>query len=409
MEVLSHQQQSELIDEILTQRLDTVLPQVFRESGIDGWLIISREYCEDPMFKLLTPAMYLTARRISILFLYCNGNSVERYCCCMADEDLEKYYENIWKDRTRDQFEVLNEFLLEKGPEKIGIDSSRDYAYFDGLNKSLYDLFMEKLDQKITSRFVSAEKLGIRYTQTRSELEIRLYPQIMKIAEEIIEEAFCRFIRPGVTTCWDVEWFMKERIKQLKMDYWFSPDVNLQNGKSPNPMQNGDVIINWGDLVHCDFGITYLSLNTDTQRLLYVLKEDETGLPEELEEAYEENMRFHQIVREAFSEGKTGNQVFHQAIQQAEREGIKAMLYTHPLGNFGHAPGPTIGLFSNQGDVYPAGELTIEENTAYALELNTRRHTNLYGRDTFMFTEESVLFHEGKLEYLAEPKGIYLI
>ncbi|MBR0136994.1 MAG: M24 family metallopeptidase, partial [Erysipelotrichaceae bacterium] len=166
---------------------------------------------------------------------------------------------------------------------------------------------------------------------------------------------------------------------------------------------------NKGDLLHCDFGITYLNLNTDTQRLAYVLKDGETQIPAELQKAYEENMKFHQIVIETFENGKTGNQVLKEALEKGRQAGYKPILYTHPLGYFGHGPGPIIGLFSNQEAVYPAGELKVHDDTGYALELNTRKYLEMYKKETFMFTEESVVFTEGKLQYLSKPKGIYMI
>ena len=168
-------------------------------------------------------------------------------------------------------------------------------------------------------------------------------------------------------------------------------------------MQNGSTIINKGDLIHCDFGITYLTLHTDTQRLAYILKDGETDVPDEIKEAYKENMRFHKIVRDCFVEGKSGNEIFLEAIEKSKEEGIKAMLYTHPLGLFGHAPGPMVGLFSDQNPVYPSGELKLRDATSYALELNTRRYLEMYGKEIYFFTEESTLFKDGKLSYLSEP------
>ncbi|MBR3006057.1 MAG: aminopeptidase P family protein, partial [Erysipelotrichaceae bacterium] len=330
-------------------------------------------------------------------------------CCVVHDPSLESIYPNIYNDRSKTVYQVLNEYLMTLKVDKIGIDVSDSYAYFDGLTEGLYQLLKNELDPSVTEKFVSAERLGLRYAETRSARELELYPHVMKIAEEIIEQAFSPdFIKPGITTTEDVEWFMKEKVKEKGMDYWFSPDVNLQNG-SANPMQDGQTVIQRGDLLHCDFGITYLNLNTDTQRLAYVLKEGETDIPEEMKQAYKENMAFHQMVIETFQKGKRGNQILREALEKGNEAGYKPILYTHPLGYFGHGPGPTIGLFSNQEAVYPAGELEVTDDTAYALELNTRKYLEMYQKETFMFTEESVVFRDGKLQYLSKPKGIYLI
>jgi len=298
--VRSDREQAEIVDAILKERLDTVLKDAMQESGIDTWLILSREYCEDPLFKLLTPAMYLTARRLTILIFHLENDKVGKYCCNIADPLLESIYTNIYTDNSNNQFVVLNEFLKELKPQKIALNYSNNYAYFDGLSKALYDKLQSNLDKELSSRFISSESLGILYCEKRSPLELQYYPEIVKVAESIIEEAFSpEFIKPGVTTTEDVEWKMKQSIKDLGLSYWFSPDVNLQNSKDGETMQTG--LINKGDLLHCDFGLTYLNLNTDTQRLAYVLKDGEIGIPEDIQRAYDRNMDFHKIVSDNLS------------------------------------------------------------------------------------------------------------
>lgn len=406
--VRTQREQAQIKDEILKYRLDNILKDAMITTGIDTWLIPSKEYCENPIFKLLTPANFLTARRLSILILHYDGKKVHKCCCNNPDGSLEEIYENVYTDRSKSQFAALNDYLLSINAKRIAIDVSSNYAYFDGLSKGLYDLLIKELDEKVTSRFESSEKLGISYCEKRSDLEIRYYQEIMDVAISIIEEAFSpEIIKPGFTTTTDVEWFMKQRVKELGLDYWFSPDVNLQNGNNDNPMQT--TIINKGDLLHCDFGIDYLSLKTDTQRLAYILKDDEDDIPASIKEGYRKNMEFHQLVRDSFKEGLSGNEIFEAAISKGKEKGLKPMLYTHPLGLFGHAPGPTIGLFSNQGPVFPAGTNILHDKTGYALELNTRYHIPEYGREIFFFTEESVIFQDNKLEYLSAPQGIYKI
>lgn len=408
IKVRSQREQAQIKDEILKYRLDTILKDAMIETGIHTWLIPSKEYCEDPMFSLLTPANFLTARRLSILILHYDGERMHKCCCNNPDGSLEEIYENVYKDRSISQLKSLNNYLLSLDTEKIAVDISSNYAYFDGLSKGLYDLLIKELDKSVTDKFIGSEELGISYCERRSDLEIKYYQEVMDVAVEIIEEAFSSdIIKPGITTTADVEWFMKQRVKELGLDYWFSPDVNLQNGNNDNPMQT--TIINKGDLLHCDFGIEYLGLMTDTQRLCYILNDDEDDIPASIKEGYQKNMEFHLIVRDSFKEGLSGNAIFEAAICKGKELDLKPMLYTHPLGLFGHAPGPTIGLFSNQGPVYPAGDNILHDGTGYALELNTRCFVKEYGREIFFFTEESVIFKDNKLEYLSAPKGIYKI
>ena len=244
--------------------------------------------------------------------------------------------------------------------------------------------------------------LGVRFLETRSTLEMQYYPEVMAVAMDIINDTYTRsVIKLGKTDCDDLEWYMKDRVNSLGLTFWFPPTIDVQRTTG---MFSGDHVIEEGDLIHCDFGITYLGLCTDTQRLAYVARSKDDKLPEELRAGMLENSRFQDIVTQTFKVGKTGNEVFSEALAKAAQENIQAMLYTHPLGIHGHAAGPTIGLFSDQKPQPRKGDLAIHQNTAYALELNTCREIKGYQKPVFFFTEESVLFTKDNVEYLAPAR-----
>lgn len=402
MKVRSLKEQYQIKDAILKERLEKVLQPLMEECGIDVWLIPSKEYNEDPIFEVLTPSGFPTARRISILVLHNDHQRVNCFNVGMADGELNKFYAQAWNRDKEDQFVALTNLLQKCDPQTIGLNYSADYAYCDGLSVGLFNMLKEKLPSTLTAKFVSADSLGVRFLETRSEAELKYYPEVMAVAKSIIDQAYSSdVIKPGVTTCDDVEWFMKEKVNELGMTFWFPPTIDVQRKSG---MYSSDTKIEKGDLIHCDFGITYLGLCTDTQRLAYVLKDDETKLPQVLIDGMLENDRFQDIVASNYKEGISGNDVFTASLAQAEKEGIKAMLYTHPLGIHGHAAGPTIGLFSDQKPQPVKGDLLIHPNTAYALELNTKRHIEGYDSEVFFFTEESVIFVNGKLSYLAEGR-----
>ena len=295
--------------------------------------------------------------------------------------------------------EALRDLLYRLDPKEIGIDCSEDFALADGLSAGVYRTLMKELPQDLTDRFVSAEQLVIRVIETRTESEKKIYPEVVDTAMKIIDEAFSdSVIIPGVTTCRDVMDFMAQKVNDLGIATWFDPDINLQNEKG---WQEEDTVIQKGDLVHCDFGITYMTLNTDHQRNVYILKDGEEELPQELKEAMKRNNRFQDIVRENMKAGVSGNDVFVQSVRQGKEEGIRPMLYTHPLGLFGHSAGPTIGLYTDQNPQPVRGDLKVYDNTAYALELNTLEYMEMYQRDTYLYTEESVLFENGEVRFLA--------
>jgi len=402
MQIRTLKEQYEIKDRILKERLDTLVAPLMMECGIDVWLIPSKEYNEDPIFEVLTPSGFPTARRVSILLLHNDHGVLKSYCINMHDHELEKYYTQDWDIKNETQFQALKRVLERCNPKTIGLNYSDDFAYCDGLSVGLLNLFKRELPETITDKFVSAEMLAIRFLETRSTLEMHYYPEVMALAMDIINDTYTKeVIKLGKTTCDDLEWYMKDRVNGLGLTFWFPPTIDVQRSTG---MFSGDTLIEAGDLVHCDFGITYLGLCTDTQRLAYITKITEDKLPDELRMGMIENSHFQDIVSQSFKVGKTGNEIFSEALTIAAQENIQAMLYSHPLGIHGHAAGPTIGLYSDQKPQPLKGDLKMHQDTAYALELNTCKVIAGYQKPVFFFTEESVLFTKDKVEYLAKDR-----
>ncbi len=405
LEVRSLKDQYRIADDILMDRLENVLPPLMEECGIDMWVVPSKEYNEDPIFKALCPSSFPTARRTTILVLYYNHETkkVERYCSNRRFGDLEEVYTNLCETGNESQWEVLDQFVKAKNPRTIGLNFSSHFQFCDGLTKGIYDEMVLELSEDTIDRFVGAETLGVRFLETRGEVEKQYYPEIAELAMDIIRTAFStEVITPGVTTTDDVEWWMKQTVNRLGMPFWFPPTVDFQR-QGMSGMNSG--VIEKGDLLHCDFGITYLTLCTDTQRLAYVCKDGEESIPEGILEGFRNNNHFQDIVRESFKVGKTGNDVFVESIERGKKEGIVPMLYTHPLGIHGHAAGPTIGLFNDQNPIPVKGDVKVHDATGYALELNTRYSVKEWQDETvFFFTEETVLFDQGEVHFLAKGR-----
>ena len=409
VEVKTLKEQMQVIDELFEDRLDTLIEPLMEECGLDMWIIPAKEYNEDPLLKFLTPSGFPTARRLTILVFVKARDGVKRYCVNRHYPELDKYYENRWNDESQTQWEALSDLIMEYNPETIGLNYSEHFAYCDGLTKGIFDEMVDHLSQDIVDRFTSAEMMGIRFLETRSARECELYPEVMQLAIDIISEAFSReVITPGVTTTSDVEWWMMQRVNRLGLPFWFPPTIDLQR---QGVGMMFDTVIQPGDLLHCDFGITYFNLCTDTQRLAYVLKPGETKLPQDLKDAFKEGNKFQDIVRSNFQIGRSGNEVFTRSILEAKEQGIRPMLYTHPCGFHGHAAGPTIGLYNEQRPIPVQGDLELHDRTAYALELNIKKELACWDhQDVSIFLEETVLYQNGTVSFLNNGRDqIYLI
>lgn len=395
--ILSYRQQGILLDKWLEKRLQNVLPQVMKKADIDCWIICNEEYNEDPVYWTITPFSAITARRLTILIFYLNKEGVlERY-------SVTRYpvagYIQKWTDTSISQMDTLAAFLIELGPEKIGLNMSDIFAYADGLSHSLYTKMYAAFSEELRNKIVSAENVAVGWLETRSEEEMVAYNDIVGIAHTMIAEAYSnKVIHPGVTSADDVKYWMMEKTVELGFEPWFDYEVSiLRNGKDH---YEGDEIIMPGDMLHCDVGFRYLNLCTDTQELCYILKDDELDAPEDLKAAMGVANRLQDIVIEEFIEGATGNEILLRSLKKASEEGIQATIYTHPLGFHGHAAGPTIGLWDMQDGVPGSGDYPLHDNTAYSLELNAKVWVESFQAEVRMAMESDILFKGGKVYFL---------
>jgi Xaa-Pro aminopeptidase len=407
--ILSQRDQAKVIDELLEDRLRTLLPQLMRREGFDMWVIISREYNEDPIIRTMLPATWFAARRTTMLLVYDKGKDVNGVdlgfeYLAVARYDVGKIFKRAWDpDRNTDQWNQLARVIEERNPKKIGVNKSPIWGHVDGITSNDYDQLLSALPKSLQGRITSAEKLAVAWLETRTEKEILIYQQICRIAHNIIAEGFSeKVIQPGATTTEDVVWWYREEIKRLKLDTWFQPSVSIQRNepealtsKRPQPL-----VILPGDLLHVDFGITYLRLNTDTQQHAYILKSGETDAPSYLKSAFGQGNKLQDILTSNFKEGKTGNQILAESRKQAIESGIVPSIYTHPIGYHGHAAGTTIGMWDMQNGVPFTGNYPMHYNTAYSIELNASVYISEWKKEIRIQLEEDGYFDESGFRYI---------
>ena len=408
-QVLPEKERAKVIDEILTERFETLLPSLMDRTGIDMWVLISREYNEDPVMKTMLPATWLNARRRTILVFYRDKlkDSVERLA--VARYNIGENIFSSWDPETQpDQWKALMEIITERNPEKIGLNYSKHFNIADGLVKTDYEEFMEVLPSEFKDKVVSAEELAVGWIETRIPAEMKLYEELVAITHEIIAEAFSdKVITPGVTTSNEVVWWMRQKVTELGLETWFHSTVDIQRNEEALKDHieafsagYGNEIIQPGDLLHCDFGITYLRLNTDCQQHAYVLKEGETSPPDFLVKALQKGNRVQDILTNNFETGKTGNEILLSSLEKAKQEGLRPSIYTHPLGLYGHSAGVTIGMWDSQGGVKGDGDYLLYPNTVYAIELNTTVNIPEWNKDIRIMLEEAGYWGDGEFRYV---------
>ncbi len=402
--ILSQREQSKVIDDILEDRLRQLLPGLMRREGFDMWVIISREYNEDPVIRTMLPATWMAARRTTMLLAFDPGAGKEMEYLAVARYDVGKVFKRAWDpDANPDQWAQLGKIIAERKPKKIGINKAEHFGHADGLTANDYDNLLRVLPKELKGNIASAEKLAVSWLESRTEREMVVYQQICRIAHQIIAEGFSdKVIQPGATTTEDVVWWYREKIKELKLDTWFHTSVSVQRNESdaitskrPQPL-----VILPGDLLHVDFGITYLRLNTDTQEHAYILRAGETEAPEYLRKAFAKGNALQDYLTGNFKEGKTGNQILAESRKQAIDNGITPSIYTHPIGLHGHAAGTTIGMWDMQGGVPHTGEYPLHPNTAYSIELNCAVPIAEWKKEVRIQLEEDGFFDGKEFRYI---------
>jgi hypothetical protein len=373
--ILALRQQAEVKNHWLRDRLDHLIPMLMARENIDLWLIVCREYNEDPVIMTMLPAPAMAARRRTILAFSRKADgrtqrfSIDRY-------GHGDFYQSLWDPTKESQWDCLARVIQELDPKSIGLNFSSQDAFGDGLTYSEAEKIHNALGEKYTARVVSAEKLAIGWLETRTQAELAAYPSLIEMGHALIAEAFStKVIHPGITTTEDVVWWMRQRIHEMGLQAWFQPDVEIQApGQSAQFLHEpARTLILPGDLLWCDVGFYYLGLATDQQQHAYVLKPGERDAPKGIKAALVEANRLQDIHMEQMKVGRTGNEVLKATLEKARGEGIQAQVYSHPLGYHGHAAGPTIGLWDQQGGVPGQGDYPIFDNTCYSIELNVRK------------------------------------
>jgi Xaa-Pro aminopeptidase len=401
--VLGLREQARVRDAWLQQRLNVVVPMLMRREGIDMWILIAREYNEDPVVETMLPATWLAARRRTILLFHDRGTDTGVEALSVSRYTPGAAFTQAWNpEEQSDQWARLAELVAERDPARIGVNRSATFPLADGLTASEGQALESALGA-YAERLVSAEKLALGWLETRIPEEMAVYPIIVRLAHAIIAEGFSeRVITPEVTTTGDVEWWYRERIRALGLDTWFHPGVSLERegeaeksmvaqfaGETPSP------VIRRGDLLHVDFGITYLGLNTDTQHHAYILEDGETDAPAGLRNGLAVANRVQDILMGNFRSGISGNDLLAESRDEVIAAGLDAAIYSHAIGYHGHGAGPWIGMWDDQYARPSMGDYPINPNTAWSVELNARVPVPEWGGKPVRFKLEEDAYFDG--------------
>jgi len=371
---LPERERAKVWNDWLKWRLDNILPGLMRREGIDLWLVMSNEPDPGPVYFTLLPATSLYVVRTSILMFHDRGEALGVERLSAGSSGIGEWYKATWLDKkNKKQFESLAEVIKKMDPKAIGIETSPIWGHGDHLTASLKEKLVNALGPEYAKRLVSADRLCIGWLETRSPQELSVYRHVCGITHDLIADFYSnKVITPDVTTTEDVEWWFRQRVRDLGFDPWFHPSISIQRSKK-DPAGDKDVIRR-GDLLHCDIGLKYLGLYTDMQWSAYVLKIGETDAPQGLRDALDRANRVADILMAEFREGRTGNDIVDAAMKKGEAEGLRPLIYCHPIGFYGHAAGPPIDARAPENapeNNRLKGDYPLHLNTAYAIEFSS--------------------------------------
>jgi Xaa-Pro aminopeptidase len=378
----------------LRQRLDTFLPGLMRTHGIDMWVVSMREYNEDPVFSAIVAPETFAARRrtIYVFFDRCaaSGKAAEASCVeriALGGTSQGGVFEarrattpaagdvgrgpqaELWGDN---QWLALKAVVAERNPKVIGINRSTVFAFSDGLSSGELKGMTAMLGEPWVSRFKDAEGLPLELIAARLPEEEAFYARMQALVWAMSQEMFsARTIVPGTTRTSDLVWWWRQRTNDLGLGTWFQPSIEVQRRGATERDLGDDPVIQRGDVLHSDLGITVARLNTDTQHLAYVLRDGETDAPEGLRKALANSNTLQDITLEEIRPGRSGNEILAASLARLKAKGIDGTLYTHPIGLHGHGAGPLIGLWDYQAGVPGRGDAKVIPSMWFSIELQT--------------------------------------
>lgn len=413
-------EQAAIQQQWLSLRLERVLPTLMRRHGVAMWLVICREYNEDPVFRALTAPTVFAARRRTMLVFYDRGPAagVERLALgggsngglYQVYRDAELETRELWGEG---QWLLLRKLITERNPRTIAVNISHTHAFSDGLSAGESEKLESVLGPQLSARLVRAENLPLEYLSIRLPEMLPIYKRLQETVHSLISRAFSHeVITPGKTTDQDVVWWLRQQTHNLGLGTWFQPTVRIQRKGNPIPSNLAEaapLVIERGDVLHVDYGLVGMGLATDTQHMGYVLRQGETDVPAGIKRALANTNQMQDLLMERMKPGRTGNEVLSDALAAMRAQRINGTFYTHPIGDHGHGAGPLIGLWDRQEGVPGRGDVLLLPNTWFSIELGARTRVPEWDdQELFVGQEEdAVMGADGKMSWVLKRQTAY--
>jgi Xaa-Pro aminopeptidase len=426
-------EQAAMQQEWLQKRLDTFLPALMRKHGIDLWVVPMREYNEDPVFSSITaPETFFARRRTIYVFfdkcaasrapvtprclerlalggtsqggVFDSRSSVKPVASAVGARQAE-----LWGD---EQWLALKQVIEERRPTVIAIDRSKTFAFSDGLSSGELQGMSEALGSTWTAKFRDAEALPLELIASRLPEEEAFFAKMTALVWQMTQTMFSgAVIEPGTTRTSDLVWWWRQRTNDQGLGTWFQPSVSVQRKGVKSDQLDTDPVIQPGDVLHCDVGITVARLNTDTQHDAYVLRPGETDAPAGLKRTLANANAMQDIAMEETRPGRSGNEILSSVLARMKALGITGTMYSHPIGMHGHGAGPLIGLWDYQDGVPGRGDAAVVPSMWFSIELQATTPVPEWGGQPVQVAQEEdiIVGADGKARWALKRQDQFFL
>lgn len=415
--LLTVREQQTVRESWLKKRLDTMLLPMMRQQKIEMWIVVNEEFHADPVTEYIAPPLPYVGRRDFFIFADRGGDKLDRIALVRYPEEHLKYFFEILNPPGRDIATTLHRLVEERKPRTIALNIGGTRGATNGLTHDAYKFLAETLGPDYTSRFVSAAPLIVEYMDTRLPEELEHYRTAVALTDVLTQRAFSNeVITPGKTTVGDVRWWWLQQVNNFGLGVWFQPDLRVQRhnqdpGKTLQFLSVAEesTVIQRGDVIHIDCGLNYLGLSTDWQKMAYVLRDGEKDVPEGLKKALTNTNKLQDALFTHIKPGAQGFEVYDATMADMKNLGIEAMIYSHSVGNQGHALGA--GVDFRRPTTGAPLEPPFREGSYTSIELNTSTPVAEWGgqKVTIMMEDDAYLTKDGMKWFRPRQTAFYVI
>lgn len=394
--------------ELLRERVDKLLPSAMERSGVDLWIVFTREEARDPLAEDLGGGDAVA--RMALLFARESGVLLKTSIAASYDvTPLEEtgLYDKVISYRSEGIKPHLKRFVEELDPARIAVNTSRDMPIADGLTAGMRGYLEEVLGPELSGRFVSSEPLVASFRGRRLAKEVEILREAARHTDALIRDALSGLvITPGTTTERDIGEYLTTRTKMLGATV---PFMSVVAGPSRGHADPSGRVIERGDLVRIDFGITLRGYSTDLQRTAYVLRRGEKRAPAEIRKMWNTSRTALNKQIAAMKPGVSGVEIDAIARKTMEDAGFEGPPHGtgHPIGFVVHDVGPLI--CPDWPERYGTTVfLEMEEDQTFAVEPIVYAPYEGVGEIHIGLEEDVVITRDGA-EYLHEPQATLIL